>query len=113
MYSSIYLEKDRLKYRAFYGVYSPRNFCPDRFAFIVDKLCAPADSYYVTLERGTKTGNHLHANFIYYSTSRDSFNERKKCASLGLRGPEWGTQMVKTGPHDFLRLLKYMNKEVS
>lgn len=65
---------------AYYCVYSPKKYCKELVDEFIQKVCLPGGSYFVTHELGEKSGNHLHANFIYYS--HDKKNEPRRCYGI-------------------------------
>lgn len=65
------------KLNAFFLVCSPKQWEPEVHRRIIDRICEPGFSYLSTHEWGADK-NHHHANYIYYSSSRDTNDESKR-----------------------------------
>ena len=61
----------------FFLVYSPKEYSEEINAFIKEKILDPSPSYLLTHEFGTG-GKHHHVNYIYYASSRDGANEKRR-----------------------------------
>ena len=61
----------------FYLVYSPKEYSEEINAFIREKILEPSPSYILTHEFGTG-GKHHHVNYVYYASSGDSSNEKRR-----------------------------------
>ena len=63
--------------KCFYLVYSPKEYDEKINEYIRDKILDPSPSYLLTHEFGTG-GKHHHVNYVYYASSRDAVDEKKR-----------------------------------
>ena len=61
----------------FFLVYSPKEYSEEINVFIREKILEPSPSFLLTHEFGS-SGKHHHVNYIYYSSSRDATDEKKR-----------------------------------
>lgn len=59
--------------------YSPKKWEEEQYDFILQRILEPGWSGISTQEWG-ETGTHHHAHFIYYASSRDTCDEKKRLA---------------------------------
>lgn len=96
--------------KAYFCVYSPKDFDHHVHNDFIAKVCVPGHSYFVTHEWGS-SGTHHHANYIYYASSRDTCDEARRLLRIAkiYQRPVFRVKLV----NNMANAINYVTKEVS
>lgn len=96
----------------YFVVYSPQYLNHDTHKLFLDTILSPSPVYFSTMEFG-QAGDHPHVNYLYYASSRDAADERRRLLRVFKASKvHFGQHELKvkacSGPNN---VVKYMIKE--